>query len=338
MAATVNTVTGPISSEDLGKTLVHEHFMFGYPGYQGDATLGPFDREEAVRVGVAAAERAKSHGVKTIIDATPNECGRNVEVLREISERAEIQIVCSTGYYYEGEGAPAYFNFRRALGTAEEEIYEMFSREITEGIAGTGIRAGVIKLASSKDAITDYEAMFFSCGARVQKETGTPIITHTQEGTMGPEQAELLVSEGADPRRCQIGHMDGNTDVVYHMNTLAHEVNVAFDRFGIQGIVGAPMDEARTACLIGLLGMGYTERILLSHDTVNLWLGRPLRMPEQLQRLLANWHIGHLFENIIPKLRQAGVTEEQIETIFVENPKRLFDPLPVREAAGATPS
>ncbi len=335
MATTVNTVTGPISSDDLGKTLVHEHFFFGYPGYQGDVTFGKFDREEAIRVGLDVAEKVKAHGVRTVVDATPNECGRDPEILREISERGDIQIVCSTGYYYEGEGAPAYFKFRAALGPAEDEIFEMFIKEITEGIGGTDIKAGVIKLASSKDVITDYESMFFRCGAKAQRETGIPIITHTQEGTMGPEQAQLLISEGADPRKCQIGHMDGNTDVAYHLATLEHGVNVAFDRFGIQGIVGAPMDEARTATLIGLLGLGYTDRILLSHDTVNLWLGRPLVMPDSVAQLLANWHPTHLFENIVPKLKQAGVTDQQIETIFVENPRNLFDPQPVREAARA---
>lgn len=91
------------------------------------------------------------------------------------------------------------------------------------------------------------------------------------------------------------------------------------------------MDEARTVCLIGLLGMGYPERILLSHDTVNLWLGRPLVLPESVEQLLANWHVEHLFENIVPMLEQAGVTDEQINTIFVENPKNLFSPTSERE-------
>jgi phosphotriesterase-related protein len=186
--------------------------------------------------------------------------------------------------------------------------------------------------------ITDYEAMFFRTGAKAQRETGIPIITHTQEGTMGPEQAELLVAEGADPKRLQIGHMDGNTDIAYQLATLEHGVQISFDRFGIQGLVGAPMDEARTACLIGLLGMGYTDRILLSHDTVNLWLGRPLVFPESVEQLLANWHITHLFDNIVPTLKNAGVTDEQIDQIFIENPKNLFDARTEREAVQAEAS
>jgi len=81
----------------------------------------------------------------------------------------------------------------------------------------------------------------------------------------------------------------------------------------------------RTACLLGLLGTGYGDRIMLSHDTVNVWLGRPPVFPEEAEELLTNWHITHLFENVLPILKKAGIPDEQINTIFVENPKRLFD-------------
>ena len=324
MATFVNTVTGRISPDELGMTLMHEHLFFGYSGYQGDHTLGPFDREATIETGIEVAERAKARGVETIVDATPNDCGRDAEMLREISERSEVQIICSTGYYYEGEGAPAYFKFRQGLGSAEGEIQEMFLTEISEGIGTTGIKPGVIKLASSKDAISDYEAMFFRTGAKVQSETGIPIITHTQEGTMGPEQAELLISEGADPNRVMVGHMDGNTDPEYHKETLSHGINISLDRYGLQGIVGMPMDDDRNRVLIQLLQEGYTERIMLSHDTVNVWLGRPPVLPDAVADLLGNWHITHLFDNVVPALKEAGITNEQINTIFVENPRRLF--------------
>ena len=128
---TVNTVLGPISADKLGKTLFHEHFVFGYPGFQGDTTMGGFDREAALQVGIQVAEKLISHGVKTVTDATTNECGRNPELLREISEQTGLQIICSSGYYYEGESAPAYFKFRAGLGDIEAEVHEMYTREIT---------------------------------------------------------------------------------------------------------------------------------------------------------------------------------------------------------------
>ena len=107
----VNTVTGQISPNNLGKTLMHEHIQFGYPGFHGDITLGGWDKSTALGQIKTHLDIAKSHGVKTIVDATPNECGRDAAFLKEVSETFEINIVCSTGFYYEGEGANAYFHF-----------------------------------------------------------------------------------------------------------------------------------------------------------------------------------------------------------------------------------
>lgn len=315
---------GPVSAGKLGKTLYHEHFVSGYPGFQGDITYGEFNRDAALQVGINVADKLKAHGVKTVVDATANECGRNPELLRDISERTGLQIICATGYYYEGESAPAYFKFRASLGDAETEIYQMFKREITEGIGKTGIKAGVIKLASSKDIITDYEKMFFRAAARAQKETGVAIITHTQEGTMGMEQVELLIAGGADPGRIAIGHMCGNTNVADHVRLLKTGVFIGFDRFGLEGMVGAPFDEVREEVLRCLIGSGYGKQILLSQDTVNYWMGRPLVLPERVIKLLANWHPTHIFEDVIPRLKKAGVTNDQINTLLIENPQKLF--------------
>jgi phosphotriesterase-related protein len=321
----VNTVTGQIPPKDLGITLMHEHVVFGYPGWSGDCTLAPYDRKAALAAALPVMEDIKACGVRTFVDATPNETGRDPELLKEVSERSGINIVCATGYYYEEMGAPAYFKFRSRLGDAEKEIYDMFTAEITHGIANTGIRAGVIKLASSKDVITDYEKMFFRAAARVQKETGVPIITHTQDGSMGPQQAQLLIDHGADPAQIMIGHMSDNTSIQYHVEVLSKGVFDGFDRMGIQGLPGFPTDEEKYAVILGLIGIGHEDRIIISHDTIAQWLGRPYpEMPEPIKSLMANWTPTHLCRNIIPFLKKAGVTEEQAQKILVENPGRLF--------------
>ncbi|MEH7097017.1 phosphotriesterase family protein [Neobacillus vireti] len=321
---TVETVTGPIPVEKLGKTLIHEHFIFGYPGFQGDVTLGAFNEEEALEAAIGIARQMQSYGVQTVVDPTPNECGRNPLFLRKIAEATGLQIICATGYYYEGEGATPYFKFRQGLGTAEEDIYQMFKTEITEGIAGTGIKPGIIKLASSKDEITEYEKMFFRAAARVQQETGIVILTHTQEGTMGPEQARMLIDLGADPNKIIIGHMCGNTNPAYHKEVLDQGVRIGFDRFGIQVLVGAPLDQERVATLISLLEEGYEDQILLAHDSVNIWLGRPPVMNEQVMQIMENWHPGHIFDNILPDLREKGITEKQFNKMLRENAESLF--------------
>ncbi|AZB44002.1 phosphotriesterase-related protein [Bacillus sp. FJAT-42376] len=324
MNRTLETVTGAIHADDLGKTLMHEHFLFGYPGYSGDLTLGSLNMKEALETAETIALSLRSFGVETVVDPTPNECGRDPEFLKEVSERTGLQIVCATGYYYEGEGATPYFKFRQQLGTAEEEIYEMFMTELTEGIGATGIKAGILKVASGKNQITPYEEMFFRAAAKAQKETGAVILTHTQEGTMGEEQVDLLLSEGASPDKIVIGHMCGSTDPAYHRRVLEKGVFIGFDRFGIQGMVGAPPDTERIETLSVLLKEGFGDQIMLSHDTVNIWLGRPLELPDPLAVQMRNWHPVHLFENILPKLSDRGFTEEALEDLLTKNPRQLF--------------
>jgi phosphotriesterase-related protein len=266
----------------------------------------------------------KGLGVETYVDVTPADNGRRPDICREVSEKSGVRIICATGYYFEGEGSSAYWKFRSSLGDICEEIYELFMTEIVVGIQGTGIRAGAVKVGSSKGIITDYEKMMFKAAARVQKETGVPIITHTQEGTMGPEQAELLIAEGADPEKIQIGHMSDNIDIDYQHSTLKHGVYVSWDRMGLQGLAGCPMDEQRYPVMSELIKQGYAERMMISHDFVINWLGRPLKIPEAAMPFIANWYPTHLFTNIIPALKKNGVTDRQIETILKDNPERLF--------------
>ena len=320
----VNTVLGPISSDDLGITLVHEHILYGYPGWEGDQTIAPYDRRTIVDNGLQLMDQLKAFGVKSYVDATALDGGRDVEVLKEVSEKSGVNIICSTGYYYEGEGSPTYWKFRASLGDISEELYELFMTEVSQGIRGTGIKAGVVKVGSSKGAITDYEKAMFKTAVRVQKETGVPIITHTQEGTMGPDQAQFLLAEGADPKRVQIGHMSDNLDVDYQVGTLDQGVFVAWDRMGLQGLVGCPMDEDRYPVLIDLIKKGYANQLMISHDWICTWLGRPLNIPEAALPFVANWHPTHLFNNIIPALKAGGVTDEQVRAMTIDNPRRLF--------------
>ncbi|WP_028314109.1 phosphotriesterase family protein [Desulfatibacillum aliphaticivorans] len=323
--ATVNTVLGPISSDDLGVTLMHEHILYGYPGWDGDRTIAPLDRQAIVAAGVETLKQLKDeYGLNSYVDATALDGGRMPDILKEVSEKSGVNIICSTGYYYEGEGSPTYWKFRSSLGDVSGELYDLFMTEVTEGIMDTGIKAGALKVGSSKGEITDYEKLMFQTAAKVSKETGVPIITHTQEGTMGPEQAELLIAAGANPKQIQIGHMSDNTDINYQEETFKHGVYVSWDRMGLQGLVGCPMDAERIPVMIELIKKGYADKMMISHDFIITWLGRPLNLPEEALPLIANWHPSHLFKNIIPAFKEAGVTDEQINSIIKENPRRLF--------------
>lgn len=321
----VETVLGSIRPDAMGITLIHEHMVFGFPGWQGDYSMAPPDWDAIRDHGIDLLHCVKSLGVETVIDATPNDMGRNPRLLKELSERTGVHIICSTGFYNETKGASAYFKFRNTFGDATEEIFELFMKEITVGIEDTGIRPGVIKLASSKGAITEYERMFFKAAARVQEETGTPIMTHTEENTMGVEQAELLQAEGADSTKVVIGHMGDSTDQSYFLRVLDRGFSIAFDRMGMQGRVGCLFDSERYTQIVELIKAGFEEKLMLSHDYIANWLGRPVVFPESLQSLMVNWHPSHVLKNVVPALKERGIADAQIRTILVENPRRLFE-------------
>jgi len=317
----INTVLGPISPEQMGPTLMHEHMVLAYPGWDMDALCENLEFSELSKICADAFGEVKQYGVKTVVDASPNDLWRNVELDRAVAEKTGLNIVCATGMYYEGEGMPAYLKFRSQVMDIITELYETFMQELTVGIGKTGIKAGVIKVATSHGVITPYEEKVLKAAAKAQKETGVPILTHTQQGTMGAEQAALLIGEGADAKKIVIGHMCGNSSMEYQMSVIDKGVYAGFDRWGIDFIYP---DNLRRATVLGLLGLGFADRIVLSQDCNAKILGRPFVMPDFIQPLIANWSYTHIFKNIIPQLKQAGVTEAQVNQMLVENPRRIF--------------
>lgn len=319
----VNTVCGQIDAGQLGRTLMHEHFIFGYPGFAGDITLAE-PEESLFQTALGYAKTLKAQGVDTVIDATPNDCGRDPLFLRRLSEESGVQIICSTGYYFAGLGATGYFTFRKEVGyDIVEEIAEMMITEIEKGIAKTGIRPGVIKLASSENEITGYEECFFKAASKAQQATGVVIITHTEAGTMGPQQAQLLIAEGAAPGRIAIGHMCGSQDIDYHLAVLKQGVYDAFDRFDEENIFASPTDEKRAELMERLMDKGYEDKLLMSQDAVCTYWGRPVEFHGELEPE-ANIIITRMMDDIVPMLLRRGWNHAMVNGIMIDNVRRLF--------------
>jgi phosphotriesterase-related protein len=322
MAKMINTVCGPVSSDEMGITLMHEHLQFGYAGWYAH-TNKVQDKEKAFAIALKAMDDIRGCGVKTYVDATPGDSGRDPEFYGEVSKKSGVNIVCSTGLYTEGQGGSPYFKFQSLLTNGVETVADLFTKEILEGIGDTGIKAGVIKVATGLNAITDYEQMVLQAAAKAQKRTGVPIITHTEAGTMGPEQVDILLSEGANPKQIAIGHAGGSADLKYHARILDKGVRLAFDRLGLDAeLWSAGPDKFRKGCIVGLICMGYVSQLMFSHDVVLNWLGGDVTLPEEI---VGNWYPTHVFKNIIPDLKKSGVTDEQVRTIMVENPRKMFE-------------
>lgn len=138
---------------------------------------------------------------------------------------------------------------------------------------------------------------------------------------MGREQLDIFASEGVELSHVIIGHSCGSSDLRYHTDMLDRGCFLGFDRFGLDFL---HPDRLRLASLIGLLGVGFERQIVLSHDSVACWLGRGLEITPQLARMVENWKPSHVFQNIVPALKKAGVSQQKIDAMLVENPRRYF--------------
>jgi len=312
---------------------MHEHLFASFPGVEFDS-LNPFDRSAFVTRAVSRLRDLKALGVKTFVDPCPIELGRDVELFAEISERAEINIICTTGFYFEAWGLPVYWKMRTA-----EEIAELYIREIEYGCGATSIRAGAIKCATDAQ-MTKQEEKFLAAACIAQRETGVPIITHTQDGIGGPEQQAAFAQGKVDAHRCLIGHCCGNPDPAYHRRVAEAGSYVGFDRVGK---LQFQSDDVRAENLVRLFHAGFASQIMISQDTYCEMLGRyhPVRQlpKEEIQQVMDAKAKGlwpqpytYLFTDFLPRLRAHGLSDDQIFPMLEDNPRRFFagEPLPGR--------
>ncbi|MGH8014237.1 MAG: phosphotriesterase family protein, partial [Candidatus Binataceae bacterium] len=314
----INTVAGKCEPRDLGFTLIHEHLAAGFPGWEFD-NMG-FDRKRELAKVVEKLKEIRGLGVVSFVDPCPMELGRDPEFAAEAADKSGIRIIIATGVYNEALGFPQHF---RMLGP--DDIAEVYVRELTEGIGRTGIKAGIIKTATGgipgitvDTEITQQEQKALRAAARAHKKTGAPILCHNSESSpFGRETLDIFESEGVDFNHVLIGHACGVGNMRYYFDILNRGAWLGFDRFGIEPI--AP-DKMRLASLFGLLAVGF-DRIMLSHDAVACWLGRPVEAIQKMMEASPNSHYAHLCRNIIPTLRKGGVSEEKIHTLMVDNPR-----------------
>ncbi len=331
----VQTVTGPIPVERLGRTLMHEHLFIAFPGAEFDPTA-KFDRAEFIDEAVRRLVQLRTeHGVRSFVDPCPIELGRDVTMMKEISEKSGMHIICTTGFYFEDMGLPVYWRARTV-----DEIAELYIREITHGIDDTGVKAGAIKVATGAPVVTAHEKKFLAAACIAQKATGVPIITHTQDGCAGPEQQQLLAAGGVSAHRCLIGHCCGNADPAYHRRVVDGGSYIGFDRIGL---VRFQPDEVRADNLAKLVRDGFRAQIMMSQDRHCGWLGK---FPRQLsaEELAKIEHLRsqgrypppytYMFTDFIPMLHARGVNQADIASILEDNPRRFFagEVLPAKSA------
>ena len=331
----IQTVTGPISLDALGRTLMHEHLFIAFPGAEYDPTA-VVDRAGFVTEAVKRLRQLRvEHGVRSFVDPCPIELGRDPALMAEIAEKSEMNVICTTGFYFEAMGLPIYWRARTV-----DEIAELYIREITHGIGNTGIRAGAIKVATGAPAITELEMKFLNAACVAQCATGVPIITHTQDGFAGPDQQKAFAAGGVKPHFCLIGHCCGNPDPAYHRLVADGGSYIGFDRIGLERY---QPDTLRADNLVKLVRGGHRAQIMMSQDRHCGWLGKFARQipPDEQARIdtlnaEGKWPppYTYLFTDFVPMLRQRGLSDSEIFSILDDNPRRFFagEPLPLPNA------
>jgi phosphotriesterase-related protein len=329
----VQTVTGPIGLDQLGRTLMHEHLFIAFAGAEFDPSAR-FDRPAFVNEAVRRLKQLRTeHGVRSFVDPCPIELGRDAALMREIAEKSEMNVICTTGFYFEEMGLPIYWRARTV-----EEIAALYIREITYGIGTTGIKAGAIKVATGAPAITPLEHKFLEAACMAQHATGVPIITHTQDGYAGPEQQAAFAKGGVPAHRCLIGHCCGNADPAYHQRVVDGGSYIGFDRIGL---LRFQPDDVRADNLVRLVKNGHRAQIMMSQDRHCGWLGKFARQisPQEQAKIDAlraegQWppHYTYLFTDFVPMLKARGLTEPEIYSMLEDNPRRFFagETLPLR--------
>jgi len=316
----LNTARGAIDTADLGVTLMHEHVFIlspditeNYPEVWGDGAQREADA-------ITRLNELKSRGVDSIVDLTVIGMGRYIPRVARVAAATDINIVVATGVYTYND-VPMYFHFTGpggALGDSEPMV-DMFVRDIQHGIADTGIKAAILKCATDEPGVTPGVERVLRAVAQAHRQTGVPISTHTHAATRrGLEQQRIFAEEGVDLSRVVIGHSGDTTDLDYLTELVGNGSYIGMDRFGVD--VFLPFED-RVDTVARMCERGHADKMVLSHDAACFmdWV------PDALLPALPNWHYLHIHNDVIPALKERGVTDEQLKTMLVDNPRKIFE-------------
>lgn len=310
---------GVIDTGALGRTLIHEHVFVMTTEVQANFKTD-WDEEKNVADAIAKLTALKEAGIDTIADPTVIGLGRYIPRIVEIAKRVDINIVVATGIYTYND-VPAYFRMRGVFpgfGPADP-MADMFVADITEGIGETGVRAAFLKCAIDEPGMTEGVERVLRSVAKAHLRTGAPVMVHTHPGThRGLEVHTVLREEGVEPSSVCLAH-SGDSGDADHLSELAeHGYLLGMDRFGVDAY--SPF-ERRVEIVAELIRRGYGERMALAHDASCYfdWV------EPTVLAMAPNWNFLHISKDVLPALRERGVTEEQIDTLLIDNPRRWFE-------------
>ena len=321
----VQTVRGPVDTSRLGSTLMHEHVFVLTPELMAEYGHAWWDEAERVGDAVAKLRELKDRGIDTIVDPTVVGLGRDVRRIQAVNAQVDINIVVATGLYTY-DVLP--FPFRsQGPGTAAggpDPMIAAFIQDIQDGIGTTGVKAAFLKCAVERGEVLAPVERVLRAVAAAHRETGAPITVHTnpRERTALPV-LRVFGEEEVNLSRVVLGHSGDTNDIGYLDELLASGAFLGMDRFGLDAI-NPTADRVRT--IAQLCRAGHADQLVLSHDASCFIDWFPMPEQQRIARaLLPNWRFTHISDDVLPALRNEGVSDEQIRTMLVDNPRRYFE-------------
>jgi phosphotriesterase-related protein len=305
-SGTVNSVTGPIAPDRLGFTLMHEHVLVDFIGADR-VSPSRYDVDQAFKVILPHLMKAKNDGCQTLVECTPAYLGRDVELLRRLSEASGLNILTNTGYYgaAKDKHLPS-----QAFKESADQLAARWTSEYERGIDGTPIKPAFMKIGVDEAPLSDVDAKLVRAAAATSRATGLPIASHTATGLAAIAELDLLEQASVPAARFIWVHAQNERDTAFHTRVAKAGAWVEFDGIS-ESSVGRHVD-----LVVSMKSQGLLDRVLVSHD--------------------AGWyHVGEagggqfrpydtLFTKFVPGLVAAGFSKDDVRVLLIENPRRVF--------------
>lgn len=304
----VITVRGPIDSSQIGMTLSHEHILANFqPLAERDKQPWTYERGEVIKVVLPYLQQLKKLGCRTFVDCTAVGLGRDPVLLRRLAELAGLNILTVTGNY---AAVNAQFLPQYVFTDSVHALAGRWIAESKDGIEGTGIRPGLIKLGFNGGPLTEPEQKLIRAAAICHRQTGLTLGAHTGPAVSAFAQLSILEKAGIHPSAWIWIHAQNEPDASQHFKAARMGAWVSFDGISSETL------EQHVELVKGMKQEGLLDRVLVSQDAGWYHVGQPHGGAFRTFQTV--------FTDFIPAIRSAGLTDSEIRTLFIENPGKAF--------------
>lgn len=308
----IQTVRGPIKPSQLGMTLIHEHIMVDFIGAD-KINKNRYNADEVFEVMLPYLKEIKDLGVTGFAECTPMFIGRDAELMERFSKALDMHILTNTGMYKEPY-LPKY-----AFEKTEDELAKMWISEIGQGIEGTQIKAGFIKIAVNPGNLIPIQQKIVRAAARASKVTGATIACHTGHGIAALESLDILKSEDLPLGKFIFVHAGSESDSSYNVKVAEQGAWVEYDS------IGAGEADRYTSLIKTMLDKGYGDRLLLSQDAGWYNVGDPRGGNVR--------NFAYIIRDFIPLMEKSGIDKKTIGKFFINNPAKALQ-IPIKTQHG----